>query len=58
MGTFAPNLRDFYMTGARNGFMATVLPDMSGCEKLEKFESLDVSTSCMISVKGLHFPAD
>ena len=33
-----PNLREFYMTGARNSFMATILPDMSGCEKLERFE--------------------
>ena len=33
-----PNLREFFMTGARNSCMATVLPDMSGCEKLERFE--------------------
>ena len=33
-----PNLKEFYMTGSRESCMATVLPDMSGCEKLERFE--------------------
>ena len=26
------------MTGSRDSCMATVLPDMSGCERLERFE--------------------
>ena len=34
----APNLKDFYMTGARDTCAATALPDMSGCRNLERFE--------------------
>ena len=34
----APNLKDFYMTGARDSCAATALPDMSGCRNLERFE--------------------
>ena len=46
-----PNLREFYMTGARSSCMATVLPDMSECEKLERFE---LKSGCFNFMYDLH----